>query len=323
MRRILLQLQDYFKSKSELTEQEQFLLKEISGELEFYIISRLHRDDLKGKGFDISSISDETMSEIASRLESDYTEQLFWQSLEIIASIGLNVPKSKLFCPICECYDINYQIETNEHVCQGCGTEWSDQFVLVEYPDDSTYFEEEEIGYPSFIREDNGARYVPEHEYILLFQKKPDPNLYYRVCQWPDSQELLDEVKSDDSMEEITDEKALKDFICPAYWVHVPPRKMEIQHEYNYDFEQLVLCRFKDLDELKVRVEEIGLKVLSITYEDMEHRDDPESGFKQADLSLLIDLDAGKEGKYAHVTIFYYVDRTENIVIVETAFRWE
>ena len=34
-------------------------------------------------------------------------------------------------------------------------------YVLVEFPDDASYFEENDIGYSSFESEDNGARYVP------------------------------------------------------------------------------------------------------------------------------------------------------------------
>ena len=33
-----------------------------------------------------------------------------------------------------------------------------DLYVLVEFPDDTSYFEENDIGYPSFNSEDNGAR---------------------------------------------------------------------------------------------------------------------------------------------------------------------
>lgn len=88
-------------------------------------------------------------------------------------------------------------------------------------------------------------------------------------------------------------------------------------------YDQLIFSRFQSIDQLRKRLEVIGLKVLSINPEDMENLDDPETGFKQPDYSLLVDLDSEKEGEYAHVTLFYYTDREGNIVITETAFRWE
>lgn len=95
----------------------------------------------------------------------------------------------------------------------------------------------------------------------------------------------------------------------------------EPSNKYNYS--QLILSRFKNLEELKSRVEKIGLNVLSIVHEELEHLDDPGTNFKQPDLSLLVDLDPGENGDYAHVSLYYYKDRQGNIVITETAFRWE
>ena len=75
-------------------------------------------------------------------------------------------------------------------------------YVLVEFPEDSSYFEENDIGYPSFNSEDNGARYVPQRNYIDHFKKDPEPN---------------DQV--DTLNEPISDEKGLADFGEQAVWV--------------------------------------------------------------------------------------------------------
>jgi len=62
---------------------------------EFFIISRVGRDDLQHIGYDISEVDNDTMAELADRLGDDYCEQLFWGSLEIIADI-LNIPKKRI-----------------------------------------------------------------------------------------------------------------------------------------------------------------------------------------------------------------------------------
>jgi len=59
---------------------------------EYFEISKLHREDLEGLGFDTSNMSDDIMERLASKLGDDYCEQLFWSSLEIIAE-ALNIPK--------------------------------------------------------------------------------------------------------------------------------------------------------------------------------------------------------------------------------------
>ena len=95
-------------------------------------------------------------------------------------------------------------------------------YILVEFPEDASYFEENDIGYPCFNSEDNGARYVPEEEYIKHFGHEPQPNSYFSPVVWPDSQEYFgDEEDSIDDLCEpiIADEKALMDFGSSAIWV--------------------------------------------------------------------------------------------------------
>lgn len=96
-------------------------------------------------------------------------------------------------------------------------------YVLVEFPEDSSYFEENDIGYPSFNSEDNGARYVPQRNYIDHFKKDPEPNNCFRPFRWPESQSYLfpDEPndQADTLNEPISDEKGLADFGEQAVWV--------------------------------------------------------------------------------------------------------
>ncbi len=61
---------------------------------EFFIISELHRDDLVNLGFDSNSVDDDGMKELASKLGDDYCNQLFWNSLKIIAE-NLDIKKLK------------------------------------------------------------------------------------------------------------------------------------------------------------------------------------------------------------------------------------
>lgn len=95
-------------------------------------------------------------------------------------------------------------------------------YVLVEFPEDSSYFEENDIGYPSFGSEDNGARYVPQRDYIDHFKKDPVPSSCFRPLRWPESQPYLFPDESNESIdalnEPIGDEKGLEDFGEQAVW---------------------------------------------------------------------------------------------------------
>lgn len=97
-----------------------------------------------------------------------------------------------------------------------CRSEWSDVFVLVEYPEDTCCFENEGIGYPCFNSEDNGACYVPEYDYIKYYRKCPSKEKYFNPVPWPDSQEYMDNPECEAI---IADEKGLEDFGSSAYWV--------------------------------------------------------------------------------------------------------
>ncbi|MDR1172864.1 MAG: hypothetical protein LBL24_10450 [Bacteroidales bacterium] len=58
---------------------------------DYFEISSLHRDDLEHIGYDTAGVDDSDMKTLASRLGSDYCEQLFWSSLPVIADC-LGIP---------------------------------------------------------------------------------------------------------------------------------------------------------------------------------------------------------------------------------------
>ncbi len=61
---------------------------------EFFEITSVSREDLEAKGFDTSKVSDEQMEELADKMADDYCEQLFWNSLYILAELQ-GIPKRK------------------------------------------------------------------------------------------------------------------------------------------------------------------------------------------------------------------------------------
>lgn len=179
-RQLLEDLHRHFSKMQNPTKHEKDLLTRIEIELPYFQITSIHKDDLEHAGFDASKVSDGDMEDIAKKLADDYCEQLFWIALPIIAEC-YNVPKAGTpFCPKCEKYTVEYDSKEKIHYCTTCDQEWGDSYVLVKHPEDSTYFERKEIGYPCFNSEDNGARYVPEYEYILHFKKDPETDQYFK-----------------------------------------------------------------------------------------------------------------------------------------------
>lgn len=122
------------------------------------------------------------------------------------------------FCPKCESKNISC---FGNYTCRDCQQMWEDDlYVLVEFPEDASYFEQEEIGYPCFNSGDNGARYVAEYEYILQFQKSPESNTYYKPVVWPESQKFMELPDNLHGLcELINDDKGLDDFGSSAFWV--------------------------------------------------------------------------------------------------------
>ncbi len=58
----------------------------------FFVITRVHRDDLAGRGFQTSKIDDATMERLASKMADAYLNNGFWVDLDIIAE-DLGIPR--------------------------------------------------------------------------------------------------------------------------------------------------------------------------------------------------------------------------------------
>ena len=57
-------------------------------------ITSVAREDLEYLGFNTSRVNETTMKRLASKMADDYCEQLFWDSLQVIAE-GMNIPVRK------------------------------------------------------------------------------------------------------------------------------------------------------------------------------------------------------------------------------------
>jgi hypothetical protein len=84
---------------AELTNNENFCdvsnwIRVMDDDEGFFEISLLHRDDLEHIGYDTSRTDDSVMKKLASKLGDDYCEQLFWNSLPIIAD-ALGIPQKE------------------------------------------------------------------------------------------------------------------------------------------------------------------------------------------------------------------------------------
>jgi hypothetical protein len=216
-RQLLERLHGYFSNIENPTYDERSILAQLTGELPYFRVTTVSRDDFRAKGFDVSGVSDSDMESLAGKMADDYCDQLYWGSLSCIASDYFDIPRMR-HCPVCESKSFTFDGCLGKYVCSSCGRQWSDNYVRVEFPEESTQFEDEDIGYPCYNSEDNGARYVPEYEYILHFKKDPAPESLFRPVVWPDSQDYLHH--TDDRCEVImADEKALEDFGGSAVWV--------------------------------------------------------------------------------------------------------
>lgn len=224
-RELIEDLHQYFEQKTKPTSDENYLLTRLIGKLPYFPISSVCRDDLERKGFDVSDVTDSQMKELAAKLGDDYCEQLFWTSVEIIAEDRLGIPR--YICPKCGKKASLYNPSEQIFHCCSCENIWKKEeptglYVLVEFPENPTFFEEHELGYPCFNSDDNGAMYVPEHIYRAHFGREPQANSLYRPIQWPESQ-IYFEIEPESTAalcEPIeADAKALEDFGSSSIWV--------------------------------------------------------------------------------------------------------
>jgi hypothetical protein len=219
-RRLLVRLHDHFSNIENPSDEEKSLLVQLTGELPYFPVTHLSREDLTSQGFDVSKVSDAEMEQLACKMGDSYCDNGYWDSLEVFASVMLNIPKlSADHCPMCRSEVPDFGMPIKRHICPVCRIDWSDDYALVKHPEDSSYFEQEEIGYPCHNCEDNGARYVPEYDYIRHFRRDPPSDSYFRPVMWPESHNYLGETSIDALCEPIEDEKGLAEFGSQAIWV--------------------------------------------------------------------------------------------------------
>lgn len=66
----------------------------LEAERGYFVISRVHRDDLRELGYDTSRVDDATMTRLAGKLTDAYCENVFWVNLAIIAD-DLGIPRQE------------------------------------------------------------------------------------------------------------------------------------------------------------------------------------------------------------------------------------
>ncbi len=198
-RDLLERLYGYFSQIESPSKEQRELLRSLTAEQQFFPISSVSRDDLLSEGFDISGVSDNDMERLASEIGERCTSEMFWNALNDVADEELNIPRID-----------------------------DTLYVLVEHPEDSSPFENEDIGYPCFNSEDNGARYVRIMDYIGCRKRYPATGTIFKPVRWPESQDFLEH---DDERCEVVlaDEKSLADFGSSAVWVPVELLNKEIR----------------------------------------------------------------------------------------------
>lgn len=219
-RKLLADLDRYFRDKTEPTAQEKELMEALEREKPSFCIVYIDRLAVKCCNFRGDRLSDNDMDKIAKKVSRLYCSTS--RSGDISKACEEFGLKKNPGCPICGNPSI-YDSRKKTYHCESCSQEWGDSYTLVEFPEDVSYFEENDVGYPSFESEDNGARYVSEYDYIAHFKKPPAPNWHFKPLRWPESQPHLFPDKPDESVdalcEPIGDEKGIADFGEQAVWV--------------------------------------------------------------------------------------------------------
>lgn len=219
------QLYQYFEQKENRTPDEDDIFSQLKGELPYFKVTSVCREDLESRGFDTSKVDDSDMETLASKLSDDYCEQMYWISLDIIAEEGLEIPK--YMCPKCG-EDASECDNNSKCTCGSCDNEWTKteptgQYVLVESPEETSFFDEHEVGYDCYNSDDDSARYVPEHFYKAYFEEDPKPSKLMVLVHYPESQQYLELEHSSPSefkqCELIQGSKQIKECGENAIWV--------------------------------------------------------------------------------------------------------
>lgn len=225
-RELLTSLEQYFLTKRQLTPAEKDMLTRLNAEKDRFPIGYVSRATLMRCGYRTDSISDEGMEEIAGQMGDSYCGSEKYDADLHYACEDYSLEKIPC-CPRCGSGFVVLEIGINANQCHSCWQKWSDRYVLVENPEETDLLPDD-LGYPSAVAQSSNARYITEYEYIHIFKKDPEPNSYYELVCFPDSQKYMPDENEDgepegDSIqalnELINDEKGLEDFGGNAYWV--------------------------------------------------------------------------------------------------------
>lgn len=122
-RKLIENLHQYFEQKVNKNEEEHRFLNELIGELPYFNVTSVSREDLESKGFNTSNIDDSDMETLARKMGDDYCEQLYWTSMEIIAEDYLEIPKH--ICPKCGKKACSHDGHSKRSICGRCAHEWA------------------------------------------------------------------------------------------------------------------------------------------------------------------------------------------------------
>lgn len=122
-RNLLEDLYQYFEQKENKNEEEYRFLNKLIGELPYFDITTVSRENLESEGFDISNIDDSDMETLARKMGDDYGEQLYLTSMKIIAEDYLEIPK--YICPKCGKKACFHDGRSKRSICGKCAHEWT------------------------------------------------------------------------------------------------------------------------------------------------------------------------------------------------------
>lgn len=213
-------MEQYLQDKKQRTPQENALLAQLGKEKQCFDIAFLSRAAIERNGYRADGLTDGDMEELAGKMGDDYcgSEKFGIDLQKACEDLGIEEIPS---CPACGDF-CKYDVGKKLYKCTSCGKEWSDRYVLVENPEQTDRLPGD-LGYPCGNAKNSNARYIPEYDYIRIFNEAPEPNSYFEPVCYPESRKYLDTGKDSINAlsEEIEDAQGISDFGEDAAWVRL------------------------------------------------------------------------------------------------------
>lgn len=86
------ELLEYFKNKSNRTEQENRFFLYLQNEIEFFNITSVSRDDVNELNFDGANMTDSQMERLADKMENAYLGNGYWDDMRLCLE-DMEIPK--------------------------------------------------------------------------------------------------------------------------------------------------------------------------------------------------------------------------------------